>query len=387
VILVTVSSSSKFHPEVRRALEEQFRLEETWELGYADIARLRSADASRKYLVVMDFSDVPRALAIAGAMDGRPHFASIAVGSGNTREELLGLMQAGIRDVSPGFEPWEILQTANRAVVKLEGIEDHLGELYAFVPAKPGCGATTVATNAAAVAAGLNEEPILLLDFDIRLGITSFLLKVEGSHTIVDALQQADRLDRDLWSNLVAQRGNLHVLGSGPVDFAQAVPSERFGAILDYALKNYSRVCVDLPGTAETYECETLLRAKKIYLVCTPDITALHVARRKSNWFRDLGMADKVAVVLNHVNRRNSLSVADIERIIQLKVEYPLPASETEIARAVQKGVPIQGSSPLAKQIARIAADIAVAETIKKRSGVRRFVDYFSISAAREVSS
>jgi pilus assembly protein CpaE len=387
VILITVSSSTSFHPEVRRALDEHFRFQETWELGYADAVRLRAADPSGKYLVVMDFSDSPRALAIATAVDGRPHFASIAVGSGGTREELLGLMQAGIRDVSPGFNPRDLLETASRAAVKLVGVEDRPGELFAFVPAKPGCGATTVATNATAVAASLNEEPILLLDFDVRLGITSFLLKAEGSHTIVDALQQADRLDRDIWSHLVAQRGNLHVLGSGPVDFAQTVPAERFGAILDYGLRNYSRVCVDLPGTAEAYECETLMRAKRIFLVCTPDITALHVARRKSNWLRDLGMAERVSVVLNHANRRNTLAVADIERIIQLKVEYPLPASEAEVSRAVQKGVPIQGSSPLAKQIARIAADIAATETVKKRNGVRRFVDYFSISAAREVSS
>jgi len=335
----------------------------------------------------MDFSNGPRALAIAAAVDGRPQFASIAVGAGGTREELLELMQAGICDVSPGFNPRDLLQTANRAAVKLSGVEDCLGELFAFVPAKPGCGATTVATNAAAVAASLNDDPILLLDFDVRLGITSFLLKAEGNHTIVDALQQADRLDRDLWTNLVAQRGNLHVLGSGPMDFAQTVPAERFSAILDYALRNYSRACVDLPGTAESYECETLLRAKRIFLVCTPDTSALHLARRKSNWLRDLAIADKVSVILNHVERRSTLSVADIERIIQLKIEYLLPASEAEISRAVQKGVHIEGSSPLAKQIARIAAEIAATESAKKRSGVRRFVDYFSISAAREVSS
>jgi len=384
VVLITVSSDRTFHPEVLKALGERFGFEAAWELGYGDVARLRTAEAG-KYLLVIDFNDAQRALRIAAAVDGRPQFASIAVGSGGTREELLDLMQAGIREVSPGFSAGDILDTANRAALKLEAGEDRLGELHAFVPAKPGCGATTVATSATAAAAALSEAPTLLLDFDIRLGVTSFLLKTEGNHTIVDALQQADRLDDDIWSNLVAQRGNLHILGSGPMDFSQTVPWERFSAILDYALRNYSRVSVDLPGTAESHECETLLRAKRIFLICTPDTAALHLARRKSNWLRDLGLADKVSVVLSCVERRNTLSVADIERIIQLSIHYLLPDSAAEISRAVQKGVPIQGSSPLAKQIARIAEDISDKEIVKKRSPVRRFVDYFSISAARDV--
>ena len=387
MILITVSANSSFHSDVRNALDGHIRLEEKWELGFGDGARLRSAESNARYLLVMDFSECSLALMMASAVDGRPHFATIAVGAGGTREELLRLMQAGIRDVLPGQDLSELLGIANRAAAKLAAGEERLGELNAFVPAKPGCGATTLATNATAVAATLSPEATLLLDFDIRLGVTSFLLKAEGNHTIVDALQQSDRLDPDLWSNLVAQRGNLHVLGSGPVDFAQSVPWERFSAILDYSLRAYSRVSVDLPGTAEAHETETLLRAKRIFLICTPDTAALHVARRKSNWLRELGLADKISLVLNHVQRRSSLSVGDLERIIQLKVHYTLPAAPDEIARAVQKGIPVQGSSPLAKQIALIASEICATETEKKRSPVRRFVDYFSISAAREARS
>lgn len=387
MILVTVSASSSFHSDVRSALNGHFHFEESWELVFADSARLRSAESNTRYLLIMDFTESSRALAMATAVDGRSHFATIAVGAGATREELLPLMHAGIRDVLPGNDLAELLEIAKRAAAKLASGEDRIGELHAFVPAKPGCGATTLATNVTALAASMSAEPTLLLDFDIRLGVTSFLLKAEGNHTIIDALQQADRLDADIWSNLVAQRGNLHVLGSGPVDFAQTVPWERFSAILDYALQGYARVSVDLPGTNEQHEIETLMRAKRIFLVFAPDTAALHVARRKSNWLRELGLEDRISLVLNCVQRRNTFSVADLERIIQLKIQYMLPASPEEISRAVQKGIPIQGSLPLARQIGRIASEISATETEKKRSPVRRFVDYFSISAAREARS
>jgi pilus assembly protein CpaE len=254
------------------------------------------------------------------------------------------------------------------------------------MPAKPGCGATTIATYATAIASQKTLDPTLLLDFDVRLGVTSFLLKAEGAHTIADALLQTERLDQDLWSSLVARLGNLHLLGSGPVDFSRAVPAEHYAALLDFAIRRYAVIAVDLPGTMEDCEVATLLRSKRIFLVTTPDIGALHVARRKATWLQDLRLTDKVAVVLNCVDRRSTLSVDDIQRIIQLPVRHMLPANNAEIARAVQKGAVLDSTSGLGKHIARISAELTAGRPAShKPNAVRRFVEYFSISAARDV--
>ena len=75
----------------------------------------------------------------------------------------------------------------------------------------------------------------------------------------------------------------------------------------------------------------------------------------------------------------------DIQRIIQLPVRHLLPASAAEIYRAVQKGAVLDSSSGLGKHIARIAEDMAADRpSTKKPNAVRRFVEYFSISAARD---
>jgi pilus assembly protein CpaE len=388
VILATVSSDPDFHNDVRAALDGHLRFEAAWDLSYGDANRLRGLSPEHHCLLIVDFMDVPLAMPVARAVDGRAQIAIIAVKGGGSREELLQLMQAGVREVLPNFTHRELRQAAARAASTLATAGEVLAELYAFMPAKPGCGGTTIATYASAMAAQLTAEPTLLLDFDIRLGVTSFLLKAEGAHTIVDALLQSDRLDMDIWSSLVSQIKNLHLLGSGPMDFSRHVSTERFMELLDFALRRYSLVVVDLPGTMEDQECETLLRAKRIYLVCTPDIGALHVARRKAAWLQDLRLTDKVTVVLNCVERRNTLSVDDIQRIVQLPVRHMLPASAAEIARAVQKGAVLDTSSGLGKHVARIAAEMTAGRPAsKKPSGVRRFVEYFSISAARDVES
>jgi len=386
VILATVSSDPDFHKDVRASLDGHLRFDLAWDLGFADAVRLLGVSGDEKCLLILDFGDATQALPVARAVDGRQQIATIAVRGGGTREEMLLLMQVGVRDTLASFTARELRQAASRASAKLACSDDVLGEIFSFVPAKPGCGATTAATYATAMASEMTQEPTLLLDFDVRLGVTSFLLKAEGIHTVVDALLQTDQLDQDLWSSLVARLGNLHLLGSGPVDFSRQVPPDRYAALLDFAVRRYSLVSVDLPGTMEDCESETLMRSKRIFLVCTPDIGALHVARRKVSWLQDLRLTDKVAVVLNCVDRRAALSVDDIQRIIQLPIRYMLPSNSAEIARAVQKGAVLDSSSGLGKHIARIAAELTAGRPAsKKPNAVRRFVEYFSISAAREV--
>ena len=387
MLLATVSSDADFHKDVRASLDGHLRFEAAWDLSFEDAARLRGVGTEEKCILILDFSDAPLALPVARSVDGRPQISSIAVKGGGTREELLQLMQVGVRDVLASFTSREMRQAAARASAKLACAQDILGDLFAFMPAKPGCGATTVATYATAIAAQMGPEPTLLLDFDIRLGVTSFLLKAEGIHTIVDALLQTDQLDQDLWSSLVVQLGNLHLLGSGPVDFSRQVPPDRYTALLDFALRRYSLVTVDLPGTMDDQECETLMRSKRIFLVCTPDIGALHVARRKASWLQDLRLTDKVAVVLNCVDRRSTLSVDDIQRIIQLPVRHILPANTGDISRAVQKGAILDSSSGLGKYIARISTELTAGRPAsQKPNRMRRFVEYFSISAARDAT-
>jgi hypothetical protein len=89
--------------------------------------------------------------------------------------------------------------------------------------------------------------------------------------------------------------------------------------------------------------------------------------------------------VLNSLERRSAFSVGEIERIIQLPVRYQLPPSSKELARAAENGAILAGSSPLAKQIASIADAMASSRSVVKKSNpVRRFVEYFSVSAARK---
>jgi Flp pilus assembly CpaE family ATPase len=384
LILAIVSSDHAFHSDVRAILATRFQFEAVWEVSFDGAARLMGIKSDQKCLTVLDFADGEQAFGLARILGGRQHNATIGVHCQDGRDELLRLMQVGVRDAVGQLLPRDLLHSASRAIAFLGITGEVLADIHAFVPAKPGCGASTIATNASIMASRVLTDPVLLLDYDLRLGITTFLLKSDGSRSVVDALRQAHRLDRDIWSNLISQHGNLHLFGSGALDYSQQIPTDDFLTLLDFAVRQYSTVCVDLPGGMEDYECDVLLRSSRILVVCTPDMTALHISRRKAHWLRDLGVADKVVAVLNCADR-GGLSVSEVERIIELPVRYVLPSATKDIAKAVRNGDALDPGCQLAKQIATVAADMCHGRSSGKRPGVvRRFVEYFSVGPVRQ---
>ena len=148
MILATVSLDPDFHKDVRAALDGHLRFESCWDLNYDDANRLRGVGPEHQCILIVDFADLPRAMPVARAVDGRPQIAIIAVKGGGSREDLLQLMQAGVREVLPNFTHRDIRQAATRAASMLATAGDALADLFAFMPAKPGCGATTIATYA-----------------------------------------------------------------------------------------------------------------------------------------------------------------------------------------------------------------------------------------------
>jgi Flp pilus assembly CpaE family ATPase len=150
--------------------------------------------------------------------------------------------------------------------------------------------------------------------------------------------------------------------------------------------KAYQTVCVDLPGEMREYEVDTLRRAKECFLVSTPDLGALHMAKRKSEMLRELGLQSKTSVVMNRFEGRGTMPLRDIEAILQLPVRFTVPVGDKEIAEAMQQGKALQGRSPLVTQIEHIARRMAPSAAPVGGPKARRFIEMFSIAPVRDRS-
>lgn len=388
VAAVVVSPDPATHRQLEAALRQGSMTETVWVVSvYPELPALeRLKDMQPGCVLFLDFSDPIRARRIATELDrAYPLVSVVAIHDSQTRDEVIELMQMGVREViRRNFSSTEVAIAFTRASRKLSG-ESTGGDIYAFLPAKAGAGATTVALSTAAAVARISKRRTLLLDFDLRLGVTSFLLQLDGYHSVQDALNEGPHLDSDLWLKLVSAKGDLDILGSAPTDLPSEPSADSYLAVLNCAQARYSAICVDLPGTMEHHELETLNRSKEIFLVCTSDVTGLHMAKRKAMALRSLHLGDKISVVINHAERRTLLPLADIEKLLQSPVRFTLPSDAKALACAVQRGEAIQGSSPLAMQIQALAQSmVGKAGDSPAKGSARRFIEFFSVSPERE---
>jgi Flp pilus assembly CpaE family ATPase len=389
IVAVIVSPDRAVQRELETALGQGSMAETIWAVSdYPDLPELeRLKNAQPGCVLFLDFSDSIRARRIAAELDrGYPFVSMIAVHNSPSKDDVIELMQMGVREViGLPISRSEVAAAFVRAAKKLKSKDKASGSIYAFLPAKAGAGATMIALSTAAAVGRLSKQRTLLLDFDLRLGVTSFLLQLDGHHSVQDALNESRHLDQDLWNKLVCARDDLDILGSAPTELPSEPSADAYMAVLNCAQARYAVICVDLPGAMERHELETLGRAKEIFLVCTSDVMGLHMAKRKVLALQKLDLGEKISAIVNHAERRTMLPLADVEKLLQVPVRFTLPSDSKTVACAVQQGSVIQGKSPLAAQIEAIAMSIVGTAAASSSAGpVKRFIEFFSVSPERD---
>lgn len=385
------------NPEVRdplvEALESVPRLNGIWILNeYPGNQKLAELVEANNCILFLDCSNSGAAMNVAKEVDDQLKLVTtVAVlRADGDSGLLLGLIRAGVREVLSSDWSYAELRTLVDQVERRwkkepEPTEEWKGEIRSFLPARPGSGTTTVATNTAMALSRRIQGSTLLMDFDLRLGMTSFLLKLQSTHSVREALECAPKLDDDFWTMLVTQMETLDVLGSAPSEAFEDPPLQNFAALLNHSRRRYDHVLIDLAGTMRPEEMATLERSTQIYLVSTPDLGCLHMARRKAELLKSFSLSSRTVVVMNKVDHR-ALSHREMENIIGLPVQYLLPADEKSVAAAVSNGSTVNGSTSLGRLIASLAESMA-RETVATSKGskrkTRRFVDYFSVSKAK----
>jgi pilus assembly protein CpaE len=351
----------------------------------ADHELPRIIRAHAPQILFVDVGSLADALRLAAAIgEAAPGTQIVAFDGACAPNTLLDLMRAGIREfIAVPDSLGELGNALGRVAAALERTPAHIPvteEVIAFLPAKPGVGCSTVALNTS-VALAAQPSTRLLADFDLNCGIIAFLLHLDFDRSLVDAAEHAPQLDEDLWPKLVAKAHGLDVLPAGPIrpGFRIELPALRY--LLEFARRNYDVVCADLSGLMERYSVELMQEAKRIYLVCTPELPSLHLARQKLDYLRSLDLESRVSLLLNRSQKRALVTSGDIEKLIGLPVAIEIPNDYRGVHKALQEARPVDPGSDIGKRFTELARRILAKEPGAKPS--RRFVEYFSLSPAR----
>ena len=214
---------------------------------------------------------------------------------------------------------------------------------------KGGAGKSFVATNLGAILARRNQKPVVIIDADLQFGDVAVMLGMAPSHTIIDAVNQIDRLDESLVKSLLIKHepSGLFVLAA-PVEpaFADSVSLPHMTRILEVLSTFCSHVIVDTPASFNDIVLGVLEQADDIVMMAGMDIPHIKNTKIGLQTLRLLHIpAAKVKLTLNRANSKVRLDIADVERTLQMKADSLIP-SDIAVPQSINKGVPIVLENP-----------------------------------------
>jgi pilus assembly protein CpaE len=316
-----------------------------------------------------------------------PGVQIVAVGRSANPQSLIEAMRAGIREfLASPLERHVVLECMRRLKENLSRrpIEVQQSDLlYSFLPAKPGVGATTLAINSTLAATRHDDTTGLLMDFDLNSGMTRFMLKLNSTYSILDAAQHAAAMDENLWPQIATKFGKMDVVHAGTPNPEVRVQDLQIQHLLDFSRRNYKVVSVDLSGNLEKYSLEIMHESRWIFLVCTPEVASLHLAREKLQYLQRMDLTDRVRLLLNRYSKRSPIVPSEVEQVVGAPVMMPCPNDYARVANAITNGSTVDPKSELGIAYDDLAGRMVQRQSPKHAEPTRRFVDYFNISPAR----
>ncbi len=335
-------------------------------------------------LVLLDIASDPQQSLqlLAEMLRAIPSIHVIGLLSGNDPDLILRCLRAGAVDFL--IQPFTADQI-DAAMSKLARLQPsgeggkEPAKIYAVMPAKGACGATTIACNLAFQWKRLGAQRILLADLDPLAGTMSFLLKIKSMYSFLDALQHAFELDDDLWQGMVTKVNGVDVLLAPELMVEGAQDLRDPSPILDYARHAYDVVVIDTGGVYGDWNLNTARAANDLLLVTTNELPALQAAQRALSYLDTNRIGRwKIRMLVNRYHRDVGLSREVIGTALHTEVFDVLPSDYEAIQKSLLDGKPTPASTSFGKSIMQLADRLGGrTESVKKSTSLGGLLGLF----------
>ena len=273
---------------------------------------------------------------------------------------MLEAMRAGVNECVTHPIALPELQSAVKRLVK-NLVPTTRGEVFAIIGAKGGVGATTVAVNVATSLAKAAPDSTLLIDLNVACGDAAVFLGTEPRFSVMDALDNVQRLDAAFFSGIVVRsKAGLDLLGASGRPVTGGFEAPRIRALLDFASLTYRHTVLDVPRS-DTTALDSLEAATRIVLVVNQELATVRNAGRMAATLKQRYGPNRLTIVLARSDRRAEIGHEDVERTLGLDVKYTFPSDYRLALQAMNKGRPLvlENNSELSGAFHAFARDLA----------------------------
>ncbi len=304
----------------------------------------------------------------------------IVVLANNDPELVLRSLRQGASDfLIPPFTPDQV-EAALQKIARLQPAQPtSSGKVYCIMPAKGGCGASTIACNLA-YKLKRGDKRVLLADLDPLAGTLSFLLKIKSNFSFLDALARSQDIDADLWRAVVTARHGVDVLLSPEVITEGMSELKDASGIVEYARGIYDLIVLDTGGVYGEWNLSQAQTADEILLVTTNELTALQAVQRALSYLDANNIPRyKLRLIVNRYDRHTGLSKDVIGTALHTDVFHIMPSDYEAIQKSLMEGKPLAPATAFGKSVAGLVERLeGAAEPPKKNSSLSGLLSLFS---------
>lgn len=289
---------------------------------------------------------------------GLPGSAIFAVARVAEPDLILQAMRAGANE----FFTWPPAEETFHSAIRRTSArrETAQGALHAsttlvFFGAKGGAGTTTIAVNCGVELARLTKRSTLVVDLKPGLGEVALFLGVRPRYSIIDAIDNLHRLDREFLRELVVKhKSGLEILaGSDHFDRPGGPDAGAIEELLRLLGRQYEYVLIDAGSQINACSVAALYAADQMFMIGSPDVPSVRNAQRLLERVRQLGAAgERVRFVLNRAQEPYPIPPKQIEGALGHPIHHTFPSDYKTVSTALNSGVPLAlaGNSDIAAQ-------------------------------------
>ena len=327
-------------------------------VGIVEGARVATEGPGPDLVVVDIRGDVSTGMAaIERLRVTQPSVAIFAIAATAEPDLILQAMRAGANE----FFPWvpggasqasRAMEDSFQGAVRRAGARREAATAgarqpcvtHVFLGAKGGAGTTTVSVNCAVELARLTKRPTAIIDLKPCLGEVALFLGVRPRFTVLDAIENLHRLDRDFLRELMARhKSGLDILAaSEQFDRPNAQDASAIEELLRVLSRLYDYIVIDAGNMINACAVSALYAADTIFLVTNPDVPSIRNAQRLVDRVRQLGAgSERAKILLNRVSDQHLIAPKQIETALGYGIHHAFPSDYRTVSTALNSGVPL----------------------------------------------
>ncbi len=343
------------------------------------------------HVVLLDFATDPeRAISLLREISSLwPLIRVIALHRRKDADCIVDCVRAGASEfLTLPIDRIALEEAAARVRVRLEpedtGSNCETGTVLAFTSAKPGSGASSLASQTAFSLRAATQGSVLLIDLDLMGGTLADVLKSSGEHSVLYLLRRPATMKKlSAWKTAVSQVNGVDVLAAPDSPVLDVISPGMLQELIFYARSFYDYVILDLPCFVSPMVRLALREVDTLYVVTAPELPSLHLARRSiASLDRTSELGDRVRVVLNRSSIQDPLRGRDVSKLFNRAIDVIVPNDYLTLQAAMKLAEPVNPKTKLGQAIRSLWRQAS-----PKQSLTRRFLSALRLGSGNHAAA